>query len=63
MVIGAAARYKMPAFRPRAGFSPSCDAVLVQIEHCADATVVIATSTNINRDIKNNFFIAETGQR
>ena len=26
-------RYKMPLFKPNAGFSPNCDAVFVHIEH------------------------------
>ena len=38
----------MPAFNPLAGFSPSCCAVLVQTEHCADAT----STDKINRSRK-----------
>ena len=30
-------KYKIPLFKPWAGFSPSCCAVLVQREHCAFA--------------------------
>jgi len=44
----------MPAFIPLAGPSPNCDAVLVQIEHCA-----VATNT-INKNASENkaFFIS-----
>gem|GEM_PF-7109901 len=38
MAKGAAARYKMAEFKAEAGPSPNCEAVFVQIEHCACAS-------------------------
>jgi len=34
---GVSIRYMIPWFNPKAGFSPSCCAVLVHSEHCPDA--------------------------
>ena len=48
----------MAVFRPWAGFSPNCKAVLVQTAHCAvtvsEKTIVIS---KIN-DMLNRYFIA-----
>ncbi len=41
-------------FNALAGPSPNCDAVLVQIEHCAK---VKSEREKVNNIIRNNFFI------
>jgi hypothetical protein len=35
MAKGAIIKYNIPWFKPLAGFSPICNAVFVQTEHCA----------------------------
>lgn len=48
----------MPAFSAFAGFSPSCDAVFVQIEHCADTFCATAIASKIHvKTITILFFI------
>lgn len=57
-VRGVNIRYKMPALRPFAGFTPSWDAVLVQMEHCAEHWPAIKTEINITaKKISTRFFI------
>src|SRR4051794_6512815 len=36
----------MPEFSPFAGFSPNCEAVFVQIEHCACTLLTVAKEKN-----------------
>jgi len=48
----------MPLFRPLAGFSPSCCAVLVQIEHCAEDRIA-NTESRRTSSMKNNFFMKQ----
>ena len=43
MASGVKARYNMPEFIPLAGFSPSWEAVFVQIEHWALADCQVHT--------------------
>lgn len=59
MAIGIKARYRMPEFRALAGFSPNCCAVLVQIEHCADAIPVDKEKTETNKTCKAHLLIAK----
>ena len=40
MAKGAIIKYNIPWFNPCAGFSPSCEAVFVQTEHCAFTALV-----------------------
>lgn len=47
----------MPTFSAFAGPSPNCDAVLVQIAHCASALKASEKSNTITNDIFNNPFI------
>lgn len=46
----------MPEFIPLAGFSPSCWAVLVQIEHCAVAISVKSNAKQIISKYSTNLF-------
>lgn len=46
----------MPEFIPLAGFSPSCWAVLVQIEHCAVATSGKSNAKQIISKYSTNLF-------
>lgn len=62
MANGAAARYKIPALRFDAGFSPNCCAVRVQIEHCACAGKEEKTNAKAKiRKRKILFFIRLSG--
>jgi len=45
----------MPEFNPLAGFSPSCWAVFVQIEHCAFATPEMENEKNSMNTSTSNF--------
>jgi len=48
----------MPLFKPLAGFSPSCCAVLVQMEHWA-VDRIGNNEKRITNDVKNNFFMKQ----
>lgn len=48
----------MPAFNPRAGFSPNCSAVRVQTEHCACTVADIKNRQKDKIRIKRYFFMA-----
>ena len=51
----------MPLFKPLAGFSPSCCAVLVQIEHWANALLnEKIVRTKMKNNIAGSFFINDT---
>jgi hypothetical protein len=47
MAKGAIIKYKMAEFIPWAGFSPICNAVLVQTAHCACIVAEIIKPANI----------------
>jgi len=47
----------IPVFKPFAGLSPSCWAVLVQMEHCADKVSTMKNEQLKNNNINNHFFI------
>ena len=59
---GVKARYRMPAFNPRAGFSPSCCAVLVQIEHCACESMETRVKRKTNTKARMNNFCIRIAQ-
>jgi hypothetical protein len=46
----------MPAFKPCAGFSPSCWAVLVHKEHCATAFIEVMLKRKIKSAMVAVFF-------
>lgn len=45
----------MPAFNPLAGFSPSCCAVFLQMEHCSKDAVPEIKKETINNNATNLF--------
>ncbi len=47
----------MPVFKPFAGFSPSCAAVRVQIEHCASTGDATTATMKRNMSSRKIFFI------
>jgi hypothetical protein len=47
----------MPAFKPFAGPSPSCEAVLVHIEHCAWLPTVTKAKNTVIANLLTHFFI------
>lgn len=47
----------MPVFSALAGRSPSWEAVLVQIEHCAQAPVEVKSNISNTDNIRRHFFI------
>jgi len=49
----------MPLFKPFAGFSPSCCAVLVQIEHWAEDREASNEKRRTNNGMKNSFFMKQ----
>jgi len=55
----------IPAFKPLAGFSPNCAAVLVQIEHCARAISVPKIEKKVmkNNMIKTFFIVNGKGSK
>ncbi len=56
---GASIKYKIPAFKPCAGFSPSCWAVFVHMEHCACTVVFKHKITKIISNMKIIFFMLQ----
>ncbi len=57
MANGAIIKYKMPWFKPFAGFSPICNAVFVHTEHCAIARGVKLPTAQTIISISIIFFI------
>jgi hypothetical protein len=60
MANGAAARYKIAEFKAEAGPFPNCEAVLVQIEHCAFTTSML-NMQSITQVIYIGLFLILTG--
>jgi len=54
---GALARYRIPPFKPRPASSPSCDAVLEQMEHCAMVRPEIINEYKVMMNILPAFFM------
>jgi hypothetical protein len=55
--MGVRARYSIPAFRPLAGFSPSCCAVFVHMEHCECKAGEMINNPKHSKTVINNFII------
>jgi hypothetical protein len=54
---GAIIKYNMPWFNPLAGFSPICNAVFVQTEHCAFTLSEKNAVQKKNKNMMRRFFI------
>lgn len=59
IAIGMKARYSIPELSAFAGFSPSCWAVFVQIEHCADTEKSRQKKKMANTAVNSHFFIGK----
>ena len=62
-VKGVSIKYRIPAFKPLAGFTPNCEAVFVQIEHCDFLTLFYTNprfdSALLNIKVRKQFFNKE----
>jgi hypothetical protein len=49
----------MPVFNPFAGFSPSCCAVFVQMEHCAEDEIDLREKEISRNDMMTQVFMMQ----